>query len=52
MESKKIKSVEDFEVYQKAVRLFEDFLEKDLPILRKDFAGRTLASNHSLLITY
>ncbi|MEE8190529.1 MAG: four helix bundle protein [Candidatus Scalindua sediminis] len=45
MEKKKIKSVEDFEVYQKAVKLFDDFLEKDLPVLRKDFAGRTLADN-------
>jgi hypothetical protein len=45
MEKKKIKSVEDFEVYQKAVKLFDDFLEKDLPVLRKDFAGRTLARN-------
>ena len=40
-----IKSVEDFEVYKKAVRLFEQFLEEDLPILQKDFAGRTLAGN-------
>ena len=45
MEKKKIKSVEDFEVYQEAVKLFDDFLEKDLPALRKDFAGRTLAGN-------
>lgn len=45
MEKKKIKSVEGFEVYQKAVKLFDDFLEKDLPVLRKDFAGRTLAGN-------
>ncbi|MEE9260211.1 MAG: four helix bundle protein [Candidatus Scalindua sediminis] len=45
MEKKKIKSVEDFEIYQKAVKLFDDFLEKDLPVLRKDFAGRTLAGN-------
>ena len=40
-----IKSVEDFKVYQKAVRLFTDFLEKDLPLLRNSFAGRTLAGN-------
>ncbi|MEW6618183.1 MAG: four helix bundle protein [bacterium] len=45
MERKPIKSVEDFEVYQKAVRLFEDFLEEDLPVLQKSFAGRILASN-------
>jgi hypothetical protein len=30
MERKSIKSVEDFEVYQKAVKLFDDFLEEDL----------------------
>lgn len=45
MERKPIKSVEDFEVYQKAVRLFDDFLEEDLPILEKSFAGRVLAGN-------
>ncbi len=45
MERKSIKSVEDFEVYQKAVKLFEDFLEEDLPILEKTFAGKTLAGN-------
>ncbi|MEO0226045.1 MAG: hypothetical protein ABIL05_03725, partial [candidate division WOR-3 bacterium] len=42
---KQIKSIEDFEVYQKAVKLFEDFLAIDLPILQKSFAGRTLAVN-------
>ncbi len=45
MEKKPIKSVEDFDVYQKAVKLFEDFLELDLPILQKRFAGRVLAGN-------
>jgi four helix bundle protein len=45
MERKSIKSVEDFEVYQKAVKVFDDFLEEDLPILEKIFAGRTLAGN-------
>ena len=45
MGKKPIKNVGDFEVYQKAAKLFEDFLEHDLPILKKDFAGRTLASN-------
>lgn len=40
-----IKSVEDFEVYQKAVKLFEDFLEEDLPWLQKSFTGRTMAGN-------
>ncbi|MEO0095884.1 MAG: four helix bundle protein [candidate division WOR-3 bacterium] len=42
---KQIRCVEDFEVYQKAVKLFEDFLTIDLPILQKSFAGRTLATN-------
>lgn len=45
MERKPIKSVEDFEVYQKAVKLFENFLEEDLPILQTTFVGRTLARN-------
>jgi len=45
MERKPIKSVEDFEVYQKAVKLFDDFLEEDLPILKGSFAGRTLSGN-------
>lgn len=40
-----VKGVEDLLVHQKAVRLFEDFLRKDLPILQKSFAGRTLAGN-------
>jgi hypothetical protein len=35
MEKKSIKSVEDFEVYQKAVKVFDDFLEEDLPMLEK-----------------
>jgi hypothetical protein len=47
MERKPIKSVEDFEVYQKAVKLFEDFLEEDLLILKRSFAGITLAENQS-----
>jgi hypothetical protein len=45
MEEGPIKSVEDFEVYQKAVKLFESFLEEDLPVLQKSFIGRTLAGN-------
>ena len=45
MNRKPIKSVEDFEVYQRAVRLFDDFLEKDLPVLRETFEGRVLAGN-------
>ncbi|MBI4846594.1 MAG: four helix bundle protein [Candidatus Omnitrophica bacterium] len=40
-----IKNVEDFEVYRKAVKLFEDYIEEDLPILQKNFVGRTLAGN-------
>ena len=45
MERRPIKSVEDFEVYQKAVKLFEDFLQEDLAILEKSFTGRVLAGN-------
>jgi four helix bundle protein len=45
VERKPIKSIEDFEVYQKAMKLFENFLEEDLPILKQNLAGRTLASN-------
>ena len=45
MKKRPIRNVEDFEVYQKAVKLFKDFLEKDLPILKQSFAGRTLAGN-------
>lgn len=45
MGEKFIKSIEDFKVYQKAVKLFESFLENDLLILRKNFAGRVLAGN-------
>ncbi len=42
---KRIKSVEDFNVYQKAVGLFDNFLNEDLPILQRSFAGRVLAGN-------
>ncbi len=46
MDNKKpVKSVDDLMVYQKAVKLFEDFLEQDLPILQKSFAGKILAGN-------
>jgi len=45
MERKPIKSIEDFEVYQKSVKLFEDFLDEDFPILKQSFEGRTLAGN-------
>ena len=40
-----MKNIEDFEVYKKAVKLFEDFLEENLPILRNSFTGRVLAGN-------
>ena len=45
MEKQKIRNVEDFKVYQKAVKLFDIFLEEDLPKLQKTFVGRTLAGN-------
>ncbi len=45
MERRPIRSIEDFEVYQKAVKLFEEFLEEDLPILQRSFTGRTLSGN-------
>ncbi|MDD5614015.1 MAG: four helix bundle protein [Candidatus Omnitrophica bacterium] len=45
MEKRSIKSIDDFDVYQKAVRLFNDFIGKDLPVLQKSFIGRTLAGN-------
>ncbi len=44
-QEKKIKSIEDFKVYQKAVKLFDEFMDTDLPILKESFAGRTLAGN-------
>ncbi len=43
MRYKKIKDINDFIVYQKAMQLFEDFIEEDLPILRKTSIGRELA---------
>ena len=45
MEKIAIRSVEDFKVYQKAVKLFNAFLEEDLPVLKNNFAGRALAGN-------
>ena len=45
MEAKPIKSVEDLEVYKKAVKLFDHFVSDDLPLLEKTFVGRTLANN-------
>jgi len=40
---KKIQRVEDFDVYQKAMKVFDDFSAIDLPILQKHFASRELA---------
>ena len=40
-----IKNVEDFEVYKKAVKLFEIFLEEDLPILEKNDNLTLLVNN-------
>jgi len=40
-----MRNIEDFKVYQKAVDLFEDFLEKDLPSVKQSFEGRILAGN-------
>ena len=34
-EKKKIQRIEDFEVYQKAMKLFDDFINKDFEILKK-----------------
>ena len=45
MERKTIRCVEDLEVYKKAVKLFDNFLEIDFLILREDSAGRVLANN-------
>lgn len=45
MNKKHIKSIEDFVVYQKAVKLFEEFIEQDLPILQRNFVDRILAGN-------
>ena len=43
MEKKKIQKIEDFQVYQKAMKLFDDFVEKDLDILKWQFGGRELS---------
>ena len=42
---KKITCIEDFEVYQKSLRIFEIFIEEDLPLLNRSFVGKTLAGN-------
>lgn len=44
MAGKPIRSIEDFEVYKKAVKLFREFLKADLPVLQRTFADRTLAN--------
>ena len=41
----RIRSIDDFEVYKKAVKLFDDFLEQDLITLKGSFAGKILAGN-------
>lgn len=43
MKYQKVRRVEDFIVYQKAMKLFDDFVNEDLPLLRKKLAGRELA---------
>lgn len=45
MERKPIKNIEDFEIYQKATKLFDDFIEGDLSILKSGFPDRVLAGN-------
>jgi len=40
-----IKKVEDLIVYQKAVGVFNDFINNDLPILQNNFAARELTKN-------
>ncbi|MEO0127300.1 MAG: four helix bundle protein [candidate division WOR-3 bacterium] len=41
----KIKSIDDFVVYQKTVQLFNDFVNEDLLILLRTVVGRELAKN-------
>jgi hypothetical protein len=43
MKHRKIRKIEDFIVYQKAMGLFHNFIEEDLPILQRTLAGRELA---------
>lgn len=38
---KKVRRVENLLVYQKALELFDNFMEEDLPLLSKHFAGRS-----------
>ncbi len=37
---KKVRRVEDLLVYQKEMKLFDDFMEENLPLLSKHFMGR------------
>lgn len=41
----KINKVGDLIVYQKAIEVFNKFVEEDLPILSNNFASRELAKN-------
>ncbi len=43
MEKRKIEKIEDFLVYQKAMKLFDNFIDEDLGILGGNFAGKELA---------
>ncbi len=42
-EKRKIEKVEDFIVYQKAMKCFEMFIEQDLPALNSNYIGKELA---------
>lgn len=42
-EKKSIKRIEDFIVYQKALQVFDEFMEDDRPLLSRDYVGRELA---------
>jgi four helix bundle protein len=42
-EKRVIKKIEDFLVYQKAMDLFDNFINEDLETLKKHFGGRELA---------
>ncbi|MBI3010984.1 MAG: four helix bundle protein [Candidatus Omnitrophica bacterium] len=43
LEKRKITKVEDFIVYQKAMGLFDQFIEHDVPTLSRDSIGKELA---------
>lgn len=40
MKPGKIRKIEDFIVYQKAMELFHNFTDEDLPILQRTLVGR------------